>query len=279
MRILRQTVDEVIKALSPLPVDWMDKQAAEAIATLTALPVKATYERTDVAALLDADFDTGLLCCRLFLALSKDQSEATLRASLGSGGIGVTRYTKDRESFLSALEDLGLLEAMAVSVNHKSIWSDVLVERLRSGRGSAISGQKRGLGLENFAEAVVKEVFGEGAYEMRATFTGTSGKIAKCDVAIPNRAEPLILIESKAYGATGSKMTDVIGDLDAIIEAKRRDAALLVVTDGITWKARQSDMAKIVARQNDGRITRIYTTEMRAQFLDDLHTLKNELGL
>lgn len=168
---------------------------------------------------------------------------------------------------------------MAVTVNHKAVWSDVLVERLRSGRGSAISGQKRGLGLENFAEAVVKEVFGEGAYEMRATFTGVGGKLAKCDVAVPSRTEPQILIESKAYGATGSKMTDVIGDLDHIIGAKRHDASLLVLTDGITWKARQSDMAKIVERQNDGRITRIYTTEMREQFLADLRTLKTELDL
>lgn len=279
MRVVRQTVDEVIGALSPLPVDWMDEQAAEAIASLTALPVKDTYERSDVEELLDADFDTGLLCCRLFLAQSKDQNEAALRAELGSGGIGVTRYTKDRDAYLTALENLGLLEAIAVSVNHKSVWSDVLVERLRSGRGSAISGQKRGLGLENFAEAVVKEVFGEGGYEMRATFSGTDGKVAKCDVAIPNKTEPLILIESKAYGATGSKMTDVIGDLDHIIEAKRHDASLLVVTDGITWKARQSDMAKIVERQNSGRITRIYTTEMREQFLADLRTLKAELDL
>lgn len=279
MKSLTQTVDELIGALSPLPVDWMDEQAAEAIAALTALPAKETYERADVQALLDADFDTGLLCCRLFLAMSKDQSEAALRAALGSGGIGVTRYTRDKESFLAALDGLGLLEAMAVAVNHQAVWSDILVERLRSGRGSAISGQKRGLGMENFAEAVVKEVFGEGGYEMRVTFTGVAGKVAKCDVAVPTKDAPRILIESKAYGATGSKMTDVIGDLDAIIQAKRHDAALLVVTDGITWKARQSDMAKIVERQNNGQITRIYTTEMREQFLDDLRTLKAELGL
>lgn len=279
MRVLRQTVEEIIKALSPLPVDWMDDQAAEAIATLTALPIKDAYERADVAALLDADFDTGILCCRLFLALSKDQCEAVLKGLLGDGGSGVTRYREDRDNFLATLEKMGLLEAMAVVVNHKPVWSDVLVERLRSGRGSAISGQKRGLGLENFVEAIVQEVFGKGVYVMRGTFTGVGGKTAKCDVAIPTKTEPLIVIEVKGYNATGSKMTDVIGDLDAIVDAKRRDAPLLFVTDGITWAARKSDMAKIVERQNDGRITRIYTTEMREQFLDDLRTLKTELGL
>ena len=84
------------------------------------------------------------------------------------------------------------------------------------------------------------------------------------------------MIESKAYGATGSKMTDIIGDLDAIIEAKRHDTALLFMTDGITWKARQSDLRKIVERQNEGQITRIYTSQMRDDFLADLRTLKDE---
>ena len=38
----------------------------------------------------------------------------------------------------------------------------------------------------------------------------------------------------KGYAATGSKMSDIIGDLDAIIGAKRHDTALLFVTDGTT---------------------------------------------
>jgi hypothetical protein len=37
-------------------------------------------------------------------------------------------------------------------------------------------------------------------------------------------------------------MTDIIGDLDAITDAKRHDSTLLFVTDGMTWKARQSDL-------------------------------------
>lgn len=89
---------------------------------------------------------------------------------------------------------------------------------------------------------------------MRCSFFGVAGKSAKCDIAIPNKTKPLILIEIKAYGFTGSKMTDVIGDVDVIIEAKRRDAAFLIVTDGIAWKDRLSDLAKIVERQANGRI-------------------------
>jgi hypothetical protein len=74
-------------------------------------------------------------------------------------------------------------------------------------------------------------------------------------------------------------MSDIIGDLDAIITAKRHDTALLFVTDGLTWKARLADLRRIVQRQNQGRVTRIYTTKMRETFIEDLRTLKSEFAL
>jgi hypothetical protein len=187
------------------------------------------------------------------------------------------RYLADKDAYLGALERLQLPEAMATTINYKPVWSDILVERLRSGRGSAISGQRRGRGLEDFAEAMVKEVFGD-VYETRCVFTGADGKTAKCDVAVPDRRRPRIVIEVKGYGATGSKMTDIIGDLDAIIVALRRDSWLLFVTDGMTWKSRLSDLRKIVDRQNQGKIARIYTTKMRDEFLADLKSLKQVAG-
>lgn len=272
-----QTLDQVVDSLSPLTVDWMDETAASAIARLTDLPKKNSYDRTDIASLLNGDFEEGILCARLFLALSKDTMESELRAALGAGGIGVKRYKADPEAFIDALEKLQLTDKMAQEINREMVWSDVLVERLRSGRGSAISGQKRGRGLEDFAEQMVREVFGD-HYETRCTFTGADGKTAKCDVAVPDRNRPRIVIEVKGYGATGSKMTDIIGDLDAIIDAMRRDTYLLFVTDGMTWKSRLSDLKKIVERQNQGKIARIYTSTMREEFLADLKSLKQIIG-
>ncbi|PZX21347.1 DpnII restriction endonuclease [Rhodobacter capsulatus] len=264
--------------LSPLDVEWMDETAAAAIAAVSSIEKKPIYGRDDIASLLDGDFDRGILCARLFLALSKDSMVTELRRELGKGGIGVTRYKAEPEAYLAALERLTLPDAMAKAINYEPVWSDILVERLRSGRGSAIQGQKRGRGLEDFAEALVKDVFGD-AYETRCTFTGADQKTAKCDVAIPNKSRPRIVIEVKGYNATGSKMTDIIGDLDAIIDAKRHDTTLLFVTDGMTWAARTSDLKKIVDRQNQGKIARIYTTKMREDLLADLKTLKQTMGL
>lgn len=272
-----QTLEEVVDSLSPLTVDWMDETAASAIARLTDIARKKSYGRADIAALLDGNFEEGILCARLFLALSKDTMEADLKRELGTGGIGVKRYLANPDDFLAALERLQLPEAMATAINYQPVWSDILVERLRSGRGSAISGQRRGRGLEDFAEAMVKEVFGD-QYDTRCTFTGADNKTAKCDVAVPDRNRPRIVIEVKGYGATGSKMTDIIGDLDAIIDAMRRDTWLLFVTDGMTWKSRLSDLKKIVERQNQGKIARIYTTKMREEFLSDLKSLQRVIG-
>ena len=132
---------------------------------------------------------------------------------------------------------------MADDANRKPHWSDVLVERLRSGRGSAISGQKRGRGVEDFAEAIVAKVFGTD-FQTRCTFTGPRGHKAKCDFAIPSKRAARILIESKGYGATGSKMTDILGDIRTIIAAKRPDTAFLFFTDGLTWKQRKERFAE-----------------------------------
>jgi hypothetical protein len=278
MRVVAQSLEEILGSLKPLKVKWQDETASRVIARLEKLPVKKVYAVSDIQQILDDHFDDGLLISRLFLALSKDEFSAALRAALGGSGAGITRYRKNKAKFLDALVNLGILDVMALNVDRIPKWSDVLVERLRSGRGSAISGQRRGRGVEDFAEAVVKRVFADN-YGKRCTFTGARGKTAKCDFAIPSKAVPQIVIEAKGYAATGSKMTDVLGDIQKIIEAKRADTALLFFTDGLTWNQRKNDLRKIVAHQNAGDITRIYTSAMRDQFEADLRQLKSEYGL
>lgn len=281
MRPLNQNFSDIIDSLSALDVEWMDDLAKMIMTRIREMPRKAEYDRDDIAALIEADngkaFDVSKFCIGLFLGYSKDKLESELSSRLGKGGSGIQRFKKERESYLDTLEDMGLRDAMTATVNRELVWSDILEERLRSGRGSAIQGQRRGRGLEDFVEEVIFDVFGD-AFEARCTFQGVNGT-AKCDFAIPNKATPLILIEAKAYGATGSKMSDIIGDVDAIIAAKRNDASLLLITDGLTWKARANDLRKLVERQNDGRLTRIYTKRMSKQLRDDLITLKAEYGL
>lgn len=96
----------------------------------------------------------------------------------------------------------------------------------------------------------------------------------KADFAIPAADDPRILLEVKAYGATGSKQTDILGDMQRIIREKRNDTMLFLITDGITWLDRRNDMRKLVDMQNQGLITRIYTMRMREALIEELADLK-----
>lgn len=250
MEIVTQQLEEIMNSLSSLEADWMDDTAKEIMERLQRIPVKSQYYNDDIDALMKvedkSDFHAAKLCAGLFLGLSKDKFESELKERLGSGGTGIKRFKADPQASLDVLEDMGLCDAMTVTINRKLVWSDILKERLRFGRGSAIQGQQRGKDLEDFAENIIRNIFNN-SYEARCTFQDINGT-AKCDFAIPDKEKPCILIEVKGYGATGSKMSDIIGDVDAIISAKRDDARLLLLTDGLTWKSRVNDLRKLIQR-------------------------------
>jgi hypothetical protein len=71
----------------------------------------------------------------------------------------------------------------------------------------------------------------------------------------------------------------VLGDIFRIVEQRRDDTAFLLVTDGISWKARQSDLRKIIKLQNEGKIRRIYTMAMAQELRNDLLSLKQAAGI
>lgn len=276
MKRYRQTLEELLSTLSNIESSWKDKHSESVIGMLERMPVKRTYDDSDVRALLDEDYDSGLTVIRLFLDMSKDEFTSAMRNKVK--GIGKTQYRTDPQSFIAVLESLKLYSSMQKTVSRPLAWYDTLVERLKSGRGSAIKGQVRGRMLEDHVEGIVKTVFDE--YDCRCRFTGATGQSTeKADFAIPSKSEPRILIEAKAYGATGSKQTDVLGDISRICEQKRHDTDFLLVTDGVTWQARTNDLRKLVSLQNLGMIGRIYTLSMTDELKQDLRQLKKDHAL
>lgn len=287
MKRSRQTLEEILNELSPVDTGWQDAHAEAVIQRLNRLPKKIKYGRSDLAFLLDNSgrdeavsakdyFLEGMTVVRLFLDLSKDEFTAALKDRLGPG-IGITRLKENGSEFYAAIEDLGVLSRMAAIVNTPVSWEDLLSERLKGGRGSAIKGQRRGRFLEDFVERLVVGIFGKENYESRCRFTGAKGESdEKADFAIPSKDDPAILIEAKAYGATGSKQTDVLGDITRICREKRNDTHFLLVTDGTTWRERMGDLKKLVKLQNEGEITRIYTQSMGPELEADLKQLKAE---
>ncbi|MGH8177720.1 MAG: DpnII family type II restriction endonuclease [Steroidobacter sp.] len=290
MQRVRQTVEEIEAALTPVESSWRDETADRVIERLKALPAKPAYARVDIAAWLSLTnvskaqrndhFEANITAVRLFLDLSKDEFMGQLREQLRPGGCGVTRFLAQPESFMAAFEKFELQEKMAQLVNTPLTWDALLTERLKGGRGSAIKGQRRGRSLEDFVEDVVKSVFGVEGYHPRCRFRGASGlSTEKADFAIPNKSDPRVLIEVKAYGATGSKQTDVLGDIRRIVAEKRSDTDFLLVTDGITWRDRLSDLGKLVQMQNHGEIARIYTRSMIERFRMELEQLRADHAL
>lgn len=273
LRRYKQTLEEVLNSLVPIETSWQDAHSKDVVRLIDTLSSTIEKGAGTVGSLLDADFRAGLTAIRLVLDLSKDELETSLRGILGDG-IGVKRFKKDRVEYLNALEQLGASEKLEEIASRKVTWKDLLVERLKAGRGAAIKGQTRGRFLEDFAERVIQRVF-QHHYDTRCRFVGATGtSTEKADFAIPTREAPRILIEAKAYGATGSKQTDILGEVSRIVHEKRHDTNFLLVTDGVTWNSRRNDLRKLLEMQNDGRITRIYTSSMEDAFESDLKQLQ-----
>ncbi len=265
----------------PVESSWLDEHAERVIAMLRSIPDRKRFTKAHIQKLLDSDFSTGITVARLLADLSKDEFTIRMKEVLGTdGGVGVTRFKNDKEAYLSALAELGVVRNLTRSLNETLHWTDKFVERLKVGRGSAIKGQQRGRGMEDFVESIIGRVFDPADVVARCRFTGAKGtSTEKADFAIPCAEDPRILIEVKAYGATGSKQTDVLGDISRIVEEKRNDTVFFLVTDGISWKERPNDLRKLVALQNEGAIQMIYTKSMASELEADLRSLKGSYKL
>jgi hypothetical protein len=278
---IEQTVKDITNKLSRIESAWRNGISDEIEQELACLKEridnKPHFDETLIKELLDKNFRIYLSIFRLFLEYSKDEFEGFLREALPDG-IGIKAFKHDCDLFVKALVNLGLKEAVQNHIGKRWAWTDVIIERLKLGRGSAIKGQKRGRYLETHVEAVIKDVFDNG-YDKNCNFVGLDNKSAKAEFAIPSKDDPFIVFEVKAYGATGSKQTDVIGDIEKITKAKKHNTYFLFVTDGITWGQRLSDLKKIIKFQNDGYIQKIYTLSMIDELRYDLKILKSEFGL
>lgn len=266
----RQTFDEIVKSLSPIEAEWKDDHAKSVMELIEVIEEKPSYSSDDLRELLDKNHHAALTLIRLFLDISKDQLVGSVSP------LGSKAYRNDPDAFLQSILSLGILEKMKEAVSTPVI----LIERLKTGRGSAIKAQARGRFLEDKTEEIVKEVFGIGRYNARCRFLGADGAEGeKADFAIPSKQDPRVLIEVKAYGATGSKQTDILGDMGRIVTKKRHDTTLLFVTDGTTWRNRSNDLRRLIEMQNKGQIARIYTSKMFSDLRDDLLRLRSEYEL
>lgn len=281
MKRYKQTYDEIAGTLQVLEVDWLaDPHAETVISQLKSLPTHVPVTAEDVVRMLKADFRAGSTVLRLILGMAKDEYDRVIPALFEGKGAGKkVQFQADPEAYLATFENLGLLEKINAEIHRPLHWHDRLVGLFEGGWGSARKGQLRGRMLEDFVEDILLKIFTKDQIATRCQFLGASGLSSeKADFAIPSADDAHILIEVKAFNATGSKQTDVLGDIFRIVEQRRDDTAFLLVTDGVSWKARQSDLRKIIKLQNEGKIRRIYTMAMASELQEDLLSLKQSFA-
>jgi hypothetical protein len=197
---------------------------------------------------------------RLFTGQSQDVIAHELGAALGvrGGYSAIKRVASVRfKEIAKALVEIGVDKVIREHLARQWTLREVLLDRYKMSRGRAIAGQQRGQALEKEVQLILDEL--KVPYVARRTFEGREGKRAKADFAIPNAANPKIIIEVKAFEGTGSKQTDVLGDISKIREARQRHQYFFVVTNGRGWRNRSSDLRELVRLQNIGEIDMIYT--------------------
>lgn len=80
----------------------------------------------------------------------------------------------------------------------------------------------------------------------------------------------VISAEAKGFEATGRKLTDFLGDIRKIIDAKESRTCFFVVTDGRGWMHRNSDLQHMINHQHLKDIDMIYTSARLAQLAKDI---------
>lgn len=279
MQRIEQDLQKLLAQLQEIETDWRDEHSeriTDEINHLKRILQSRELTKEIIGDLLRRNFRAYFDVFRFFLEMSKDQFYSVLKKDIPQ--VSKTAFSKNPDLFLDCLVDkLKLNQAINHHIRKDWSWEDIILERLKQGRGSAIKGQKRGRYLEDKIEAIVKSIFPE--YDSKCNFLGRHGQFAKAEFAIPTKNDPKIIFEAKAYGATGSKQTDVIGDIQKIVKAKKPSTVFLFVTDGSTWRERVSDLRKIVEMQNDGDIKKIYTLSTLNELRTDLLTLKGEFSL
>jgi hypothetical protein len=271
----RVALQSLLGEFVELQSDWLDETGAKVIAHIgTIIPKLHAFVAAPTAAEMAAmlgDEPAFLDVCRLFMGVSQEVAAHQISAHLPPPALSWTRLRRlarrDAHMLAQAFISLGLPAKIYTDVHKAWTTEEVLTDRYKMSRGRATAGQARGRSLEVKVEEVLRNV---APFESRVTFTGRRGIAAKCDIAIPSRDHPKIVIEAKGFEATGSKLTDFLGDIRKIIDAKESRTYFFVVTDGRGWMHRPSDLQHVIDHQHLKEIDMIYTSARLAQLAQDV---------
>lgn len=166
---------------------------------------------------------------------------------------------------------------------------DVVEARYMVGKGSALRGQASGNWLEDKIRDDVLEDLGLVENEhfvhvngrAEVTVGGESYVFAKGpDYVIPDLDDARVLMEAKAYvSSTGSKQTDVLGDVTKLEPITSKGVPLFMVLDGPMWRRRVSDLEEVFAKRDAGVVEGIHQIRTLPELQDRLYEILSDLDI
>jgi hypothetical protein len=283
MKLMKISLEQLLGELSELPSDWVDDAARDLIQCIhRSVQRLRRLKRIPTQEDLEEAFESEpafLDVCRLFLDKGQESVAHMICDILGGRRMGWQRLrrlaSEDSDRIAKVMVELGIPEIIQQGILRKWRVEDVLIERYKMSRGRAIAGQRRGRDLEDEVESILQKT--KVPFERGVTFVGKKGERAKCDFAIPAKEHPNIVMETKGFEATGSKLTDFLGDVLKIGQAKDYHMYFFVITDGRGWFHRQSDLKKLVKYHDEGLVDMIYTRARLKQLAKVVkHIYQNE---
>jgi hypothetical protein len=166
--------------------------------------------------------------------------------------------------------DENIQEEIEIFLDDQVEYFDIVANRYMQKAGKAIKSRYTG----NYLEDIVEDILSKHGLErnkdyyqdQRAKFK-TNGTVSETDkgpdFVLPSLENPDVIIEAKGYSSTGSKQSDVAGDMREKIvghipEEHRDDVEVILVTDGGSWRLREPDLKTLVELHNNGVIDGLY---------------------
>jgi hypothetical protein len=166
--------------------------------------------------------------------------------------------------------DENIQEEIEIFLDDQVEYFDIVANRYMQKAGKAIKSRYTG----NYLEDIVEDILSEHGLkrnkhyfqDQRAKFKtnrGVSETDKGPDFVLPSLENPDVIIEAKGYSSTGSKQSDVAGDMrDKIVshipEEHRGDVEVILFTDGGSWRLRERDLKTLVELHNTGVIDGLY---------------------
>ncbi len=190
------------------------------------------------------------------LGLSRERLKGWLKQRFDTEGWKTIGRRQAHELVAALDEDLELVDRLQAQAEREWTWADVLATAMAT-RQRGTSAVRQGRDLEDVVEDRVRAL-GAG-YETRTRFNGRGDQTAPADFVIPSGDHALIVVAVKGNDSTGSKLTEAVREIEEMAQTRTPQQYVFAVIDGLGWRRRKADLARIYALRERQDIAGMFT--------------------